>query len=101
MQEFKRVLGEGVRLMLAIQVPAMVGLIILARPVIRVLLEGGRFSGTDTNNAALATVCFTLGLCSFAGVKIFAQAFYALQEEVVDRCEDAAKTIEEILIENT
>ncbi|HOW46834.1 MAG TPA: DUF47 family protein [Rubrivivax sp.] len=27
--------------------------------------------------------------------------FYALQEEVVDRCEDAAKTIEEILIENS
>ena len=25
--------------------------------------------------------------------------FYALQEEVLDRCEDAAKTIEEILIE--
>ena len=26
--------------------------------------------------------------------------FYALQEDVLDRCEDAAKTIEEILIEN-
>jgi predicted phosphate transport protein (TIGR00153 family) len=26
---------------------------------------------------------------------------YALEEEVLDRCEDAAKTIEEILIENT
>ena len=29
------------------------------------------------------------------------RAFYALQEEVLDRCEDAAKTIEEILIENS
>lgn len=27
--------------------------------------------------------------------------FYSLQEEVLDRCEDAAKTIEEILIENS
>ncbi len=27
--------------------------------------------------------------------------FYALQEEVLDRCEDAAKTIEEILIDNS
>lgn len=27
--------------------------------------------------------------------------FYALQEKVLDRCEDAAKTIEEILIENS
>lgn len=27
--------------------------------------------------------------------------FYALQEEVLDRCENAAKTIEEILIENS
>ena len=29
------------------------------------------------------------------------RAFYALQEDVLDRCEDAAKTIEEILIENS
>ena len=28
-------------------------------------------------------------------------SFYALQEGVLDRCEDAAKTIEEILIENS
>ena len=27
--------------------------------------------------------------------------FYALQEDVLDRCEEAAKTIEEILIENS
>lgn len=80
LDEFKRTLGDGVRLMLAILVPAAVGLIVLARPVIRVLLEGGRFTGSDTHDAALATVCFTLGLCSFAGVKIFAQAFYALQD---------------------
>ena len=44
----------------------------------------GLFSGTQTAWTALKM-----------------REFYALQEEVLDRCEDAAKTIEEILIENS
>lgn len=78
--EFKRTLTEGVRLMLAIQVPAIVALIVLARPIIRVLLQGGAFSAADTGNVAWALICFSLGLCSYAGVKIFVQAFYAMQD---------------------
>lgn len=40
------------------------------------------------------------GSCSiWTAIKM--REFYALQEEVLDRCEDAAKTIEEILIENS
>ena len=40
------------------------------------------------------------GSCSvWTAMKL--REFYALQEEVLDRCEDAAKTIEEILIENS
>ena len=40
------------------------------------------------------------GSCSiWTAIKM--REFYALQDEVLDRCEDAAKTIEEILIENS
>lgn len=40
------------------------------------------------------------GSCSiWTAIKM--REFYSLQEEVLDRCEDAAKTIEEILIENS
>jgi predicted phosphate transport protein (TIGR00153 family) len=45
------------------------------------------------------TALFADGQSIWTAIKM--REFYALQEEVLDRCEDAAKTIEEILIENS
>ena len=45
------------------------------------------------------TRLFTNGGSPWTAMKM--REFYALQEEVLDRCEEAAKTIEEILIENS
>jgi predicted phosphate transport protein (TIGR00153 family) len=42
---------------------------------------------------------FEEGRSIWAAMKM--REFYSLQENVLDRCEDAAKTIEEILIENS
>jgi uncharacterized protein Yka (UPF0111/DUF47 family) len=41
------------------------------------------------------------GDCSISVTAMKMREFYSLQEKVLDRCEDAAKTIEEILIENS
>ena len=46
-----------------------------------------------------ATALFDGNTSIWTAIKM--REFYALQEEVLDRCEDAAKTIEEILIENS
>ncbi|OHE79256.1 MAG: murein biosynthesis integral membrane protein MurJ [Verrucomicrobia bacterium GWF2_62_7] len=82
MEEFKRSLAEGTRLMLVVQLPATAGMIVLAPAIIRVLLQGGAFSAADAEITTQALILLTLGICAFAGAKLLTQAFYALQDMV-------------------
>jgi hypothetical protein len=56
-------------------------------------------SQADRVQRQAVTALFANGQSIWTAVKM--REFYALQEEVLDRCEDTAKTIEEILIENS
>jgi uncharacterized protein len=56
-------------------------------------------SQADRLQRKAITALFADGQSIWTAIKM--REFYALQEEVLDRCEDAAKTIEEILIENS
>ena len=56
-------------------------------------------SQADRLQRKAITALFADGQPIWTAMKM--REFYALQEEVLDRCEDAAKTIEEILIENS
>jgi putative peptidoglycan lipid II flippase len=59
-------------------IPATVGLIVLAQPIIRLLFERGRFSPTDTAATATALTWYSIGLVTYTSVKVLAPAFYAL-----------------------
>src|SRR5207244_297117 len=59
-------------------VPASVGLMVLGRPIVRLLFERGRFQALDTENTATALALYAVGLVAYAGVKVLAPAFYAL-----------------------
>ncbi len=76
----KETFSFGLRLMLFITIPAMVGLVILAKPIIMVLFERGRFGPGDTAGAAGALLWYSMGLWAFAGVKVAAPVFYSLQD---------------------
>ncbi|HRI17507.1 MAG TPA: DUF47 family protein [Burkholderiaceae bacterium] len=56
-------------------------------------------SQADRVERQAVTKLFANGGSPWTAMKM--REFYALQESVLDRCEDAAKTIEEILIENS
>jgi putative peptidoglycan lipid II flippase len=71
-------LNFALRLAAYVSLPATVGLVLLARPITRVLFERGRFGATDTEATATALVWYALGLVGFAGARITAQAFYAI-----------------------
>jgi putative peptidoglycan lipid II flippase len=59
-------------------VPSTLGLIVLARPIVRLIYEHGRFTAFDTENTALALLIYSTGLVAYASVKVLAPAFYAL-----------------------
>jgi putative peptidoglycan lipid II flippase len=77
---FSRALDWGLRTTLLIAVPAMLGLVLLAQPLIATLLQHGAFTGHDTHMASMSLAALSLGLPAFALVKVLAPAFFARQD---------------------
>src|SRR6185295_7528580 len=74
----QRTISSGLRMMLMLNVPATIGLIALARPIIEFLLEHGRFSSHDTAGTAAALMFYAPGLVGYSAVKIASPSFYSL-----------------------
>ena len=77
---FARALDWGLRTALLIAVPAMLALVLLAKPILATLLQHGRFTAHDVDMAALSLSALSFGLPAFALVKVVAPAFYARQD---------------------
>ncbi len=60
--------------------PAMVGLILCAKPIYSLFFLGGEFDVSALENTALALICYTPGLVFVGYSRIAAQTFYALKD---------------------
>jgi putative peptidoglycan lipid II flippase len=76
----RRTVSSGLRLMLMLNVPATVGLLVLAEPIVSLLLERGRFSPNDTMQTAAALMFYAPGLLGYSAVKIASPTFYSLRD---------------------
>lgn len=77
---------KGMRLILVINIPAAVGLMVLATPIIRVLFQRGAFREVDTLAMQPVLVVFALGLPFFSFVNIVLRAFYAQKDTATPVC---------------
>ena len=68
------------KLVLLIAVPAAVGLIVLAEPLVATIFYGGVFTADDVEMTALALQAFSVGLVGFSFVKILAPAYFARED---------------------
>ena len=75
---FRSELARGMRLAFLMTIPASIGLIVLAEPIISVLYQHGRFGVHETAESAAALRFYALGLCGYAALKVLVNAFYAL-----------------------
>lgn len=73
----RETVSRGLRLMLAVMVPAAVGLAVLATPVVRLVFEHGEFTAADTPATARALVFYAPGIVGYAAVRLTAPVFYA------------------------
>jgi putative peptidoglycan lipid II flippase len=80
LDELRTTLGFGLRMILFIIVPAMVGLILLRTPIVHLFFEHGTFTAQDTTETAFVVLCYAIGLWAFGGVRIIVAAFYSLQD---------------------
>ena len=79
-QEFRGALAHVMRLVMLLTIPSAIGLIILAEPIIALIYQHGRFTAEATVQTAAALRFYALGLAGYAGVKVLAPAFYALDK---------------------
>lgn len=77
-QGLKTTVGFALRLGAFIAVPAAVGLVTLAGPIVRLLFLRGEFGAADAVFTGQALVAYAIGLPAFSASRIAAQTFYAL-----------------------
>jgi len=78
--ELRKTLSWAMRLMLMLSVPATLGLMVLARPIVELIFERGEFTADSTSLVASALVCYAPGIVGYSIVKIVSPTFYALQD---------------------
>ena len=70
--------SRGLRMMLMLNVPATVGLIVLAEPIVALIYERGAFNSFDTASTAAALMFYAPGLLGYSAVKIASPTFYSM-----------------------
>jgi putative peptidoglycan lipid II flippase len=74
----RRTVSSALRMMLMLNVPAMIGLVALAEPIVALLYQRGAFSAFDTEATAAALTFYAPGLLGYSAVKIASPTFYSL-----------------------
>ena len=74
----RNTVSDGLSLMAMLNVPATIGLIVLAVPIVGMLFEHGRFTPADTIATAAALQFYAIGLVGYSVVRIASPVFYAL-----------------------
>lgn len=77
---FKDTLAVTLRSLVVLALPASVGLLVLSRPMVRIIFEHGRFDAYSTAITSNALFFYALGLLSCCFIKILVNAFYAMQD---------------------
>lgn len=76
----RQTISTGLRMILMLNVPATIGLIALARPIVELLLERGMFTDADSAATAAALMFYAPGLLGYSAVKLASPSFYALRD---------------------
>jgi putative peptidoglycan lipid II flippase len=74
----RRTVSSALRMMLMLNVPALVGLVALAEPIVALLYQRGAFTTVDTEATAAALMFYAPGLVGYSAVKIASPTFYSL-----------------------
>lgn len=76
----KKITGYGVNLVLLITIPATVGLVILATPIVQVAFQRGQFDEVAVLMTTKALIFYSLGLAGMALRTLINRVYYSLQD---------------------
>lgn len=76
--EFRQTLAHSLALVFLLCIPSAVGLAVLAKPIVALVFQHGKFTAFDTAQTANALAAYSLGLAGYGAIKVLSPAFYAL-----------------------
>ncbi len=78
--QFSHTMDWALRLALLLAVPATLGLLLLAEPILATVMRYGEFRWLDVEMSAMSLRTYALGLPAFILVKVLAPGFYSRQD---------------------
>lgn len=78
--DMRKTLSWGMRLMLALSVPATIGLMALALPITQLIFEHGNFKADSSAMVSQALFFYAPGIVGYSLVKILSPSFYSLKD---------------------
>ena len=80
MRDGKKVMNASIKTVLFLTVPATVGLIILARPLIEIAFVRGSFTMADGIAATSTLRCYSLSLISISVINVLNRIYYSIED---------------------
>lgn len=77
---YRRLFSGALGSVVFLSLPASVGLMLLAGPVVAVLFQHGAFTAADTAVTARAVVGYSVGVVAYATYEIVSRGFYAVED---------------------
>ena len=76
----RKTISRGIKAAVFVAIPAIAGLILVARPLVSAVFERGEFTSEDTEATAWILLFYALGLYGFFSQQILARSFYSMQD---------------------
>lgn len=76
----KKIMMQGINLILLITIPATVGLIVLSKPIVQVAFERGVFDANATLMTSQALMFYAIGLVAMGMRILLTRVYYSLQD---------------------
>ena len=103
-RDFARIrstLANAIGLMLLLNLPATIGLIVLARPIVAVIFQRGNFTAADSIATAAALQLYAIGLIGYSIVRIISPTFYAVGRSRIPVMVSAGSVVVNIILNVT
>ncbi len=76
----KKTLSFGLRATFFVMLPASIGFMVLAHPIIQTLFRGGKFDAYSAVQTADVLIFYSIGLFAYGATKILQSCFFALKD---------------------
>lgn len=94
----KRIMGYGINVILLITVPATIGLIVLAEPIVQIAFERGAFDATATLMTSQALIFYAIGIVPIALRALLTRVYYSLQDTKTPMVNGAISVVFNIIL---